>query len=386
MSKRNGVGNEVAIVSSSSHSASKPVPGVTPFLNKCYDMINDPESDAVVSWEEDGFSFVVRDSLAFSKDMLPKYFKHNNFSSFVRQLNTYGFHKVDPDRWAFANDGFVKGQKHLLRTINRKKYMQVPIKPGQEKGANSISSACVEVGKFGVEMEIEQLKRDKNILLQELVKLRQHQQSTDKELVIVKGRLQSVEDGVKDRLQVMEQRQQKMFSFLTMALQRPEIISNAVQQNGNSRTLTEANKKRRLPALEHPVNDPSNGQIVEYNPFVCDNWNTLAKPEHDSFSLVDGMKCLDIDAFMPESPNLPPTETEVGLNAPTMDELLTELEVVDDDGRSNLDFSEMMDFDIGQFESIQSFLDELPVTEKKKSSIDINLSEFQDQMQDNDGI
>lgn len=108
MSKRNGVGNEVAIVSSSSHPASKPVPGVTPFLNKCYDMINDPESDAVVSWEEDGFSFVVRDSLAFSKDMLPKYFKHNNFSSFVRQLNTYVCYLTDAIR-SFPSFCFIFG-------------------------------------------------------------------------------------------------------------------------------------------------------------------------------------------------------------------------------------------------------------------------------------
>ena len=61
----------------------------TPFLTKTFNLVEDPSTNDVISWNEDGSSFVVWNQTDFAKDMLPKHFKHNNFSSFDRQLNTY---------------------------------------------------------------------------------------------------------------------------------------------------------------------------------------------------------------------------------------------------------------------------------------------------------
>jgi len=101
----------------------------TPFLTKTYQLVDEPAVDDVISWSEDGSTFVVWRPAEFARDLLPKYFKHNNFSSFVRQLNTYGFRKIVPDRWEFANDCFRRGEKRLLCDIHRRKVAPVPAAP-----------------------------------------------------------------------------------------------------------------------------------------------------------------------------------------------------------------------------------------------------------------
>ncbi|CDP13069.1 unnamed protein product [Coffea canephora] len=225
-------------------------------------MVDDPSTDKIVSWSATNNSFVVWDPPEFARDLLPKYFKHNNFSSFVRQLNTYGFRKVDPDRWEFANEGFLRGQKHLLKSISRRKPAHGHPQPQQQPHAQSPSvGPCVEVGKFGLEEEVERLKRDKNVLMQELVRLRQQQQTTD-------GQLQAMVQ----RLQGMEQRQQQMMSFLAKAVNSPGFLAQFVQQQSDSgRRITEGSKKRRLKqdglSDDHSV-VPTDGQIVKYQPMM----------------------------------------------------------------------------------------------------------------------
>lgn len=67
---------------------------VPAFLNKLFSMVNDPTSNDLIRWSDEGDSFIVSNVDKFGKDILPRFFKHSNFGSFVRQLNMYGFHKV----------------------------------------------------------------------------------------------------------------------------------------------------------------------------------------------------------------------------------------------------------------------------------------------------
>ncbi|KAF8997853.1 HSF-type DNA-binding-domain-containing protein [Cyathus striatus] len=94
-------------------------------------MINDPKSAHFISWTELGTSFVVSNVGEFSRTILGSHFKHNNFSSFVRQLNMYGFHKInrtpraqrtstDAQTWEFSHHKFLRARPDLLDEIKRK--------------------------------------------------------------------------------------------------------------------------------------------------------------------------------------------------------------------------------------------------------------------------
>lgn len=72
-----------------SSSAAGGTGGPAPFLLKTYDMVDDSSTDEIVSWSSTNTSFVVWNPPEFARLLLPTYFKHSNFSSFIRQLNTY---------------------------------------------------------------------------------------------------------------------------------------------------------------------------------------------------------------------------------------------------------------------------------------------------------
>ncbi|KAE8260638.1 hypothetical protein A4X13_0g234 [Tilletia indica] len=105
------------------------------FLNKLRSMLDDKNNEDLIKWAPDGKSFFVPNHIRFGDTLLPRYFKHRNFSSFVRQLNMYGFHKVphlqqgaldaeqaaQSELWEFTNDLFTRDEPELTAQVQRKK-------------------------------------------------------------------------------------------------------------------------------------------------------------------------------------------------------------------------------------------------------------------------
>jgi hypothetical protein len=103
---------------------------ITAFLAKLWALVNDPSCDDLIAWDPTGGSFHVYDQARFAREILPRYFKHNNFASFIRQLNMYGFRKMstiehgslknERDDIEFAHPHFIRGQESLLELIKRR--------------------------------------------------------------------------------------------------------------------------------------------------------------------------------------------------------------------------------------------------------------------------
>lgn len=230
---------------------------VAPFLMKCYEMVDDPSTNSVISWSQSYDTFVIWNMTDFTRDLLPKFFKHQNFSSFMRQLNIYGFRKVDTDRWEFANEGFIKDQKHLLKNIKRRKHPQGASHKNHQQ--EQIVRASDEVDYRRLQKEVEILKTDKTALMQELAKLRERQESSQNKLLLLR-----------ERIQGMENNQQQLLSFLVMVMQNPSLLVQLLQPKENNWRVCDSGKITLNNDTE--FGDPvfPDGVIVRYQPLPDD--------------------------------------------------------------------------------------------------------------------
>ncbi|KAJ9168659.1 hypothetical protein P3X46_020156 [Hevea brasiliensis] len=232
-----------------------------PFLSKTYEMVDDPSTDSVVSWSQSNKSFIVWNPPEFSKDLLPRFFKHNNFSSFIRQLNTYGFRKIDPEQWEFANEDFIRGQPHLMKNIHRRKPVHShSMQNLQGQGSNPLTDS----ERQSLKDYIERLEEEKQVLVLDLQRHEQEKHGFEMQM-----------QALKEKLQQMERRQQTMVSFVARVLQKPGLALDLMSQlePGHDR-------KRRLPRIGYLYDEAS----IEDNQMVT--CQALARENADSDSVA----------------------------------------------------------------------------------------------------
>ncbi|KAG0348217.1 stress-responsive transcription factor hsf1 [Podila humilis] len=187
---------------------------VAAFLTKLYNMVGDEGSNNYIRWSDDGHSFLVIKHIEFAKEVLPKFFKHNNFSSFVRQLNMYGFHKIphlqqgvllpdaESEQWEFSNPHFQKNQPDLLCLVSRKKASN----GNEDKDAltldlNHILSEVTAIKKhqIAISSDLKNIERDHQSLWQESITARERHQRQQDTIDKILRFLASVFSGEKKR-------------------------------------------------------------------------------------------------------------------------------------------------------------------------------------------
>ncbi|CAD8191598.1 unnamed protein product [Paramecium pentaurelia] len=121
-----------------------------------------PEFENIISFNSAGNAFIVKDQNGFSDYVLPKQFKHQNFSSFIRQLNMYGFKKIRNvnNQNQFSHHYFLKDREDLLQKIIRKnsviqRFHYIKLQNKAKKEVDQLNSNYLEL-----KTDIEQIQKE----------------------------------------------------------------------------------------------------------------------------------------------------------------------------------------------------------------------------------
>ncbi|RNA16005.1 heat shock factor 1 isoform X1 [Brachionus plicatilis] len=140
------------------------------FLSKLWTLVEDSKYDELIAWDSSGFSFHVYDQTRFAREILPRFFKHNNMASFIRQLNMYGFRKVnsidhgslknEKEDMEFHHPYFIRGKEQFLEFIKRK------VSNGLNAATSSIATPKDSLKESAPSNLEQKLKLNLNTLLQ----------------------------------------------------------------------------------------------------------------------------------------------------------------------------------------------------------------------------
>ena len=103
--------------------------GSTPnFPAKMYAILANTTFNSSVEWLPHGRSWRILNQKSFEQSILPTFFGHFKFASFLRQAHGWGFLRIQvgPDKDSFFHEYFLRGLPHLCKKLTRPRR---PMKP-----------------------------------------------------------------------------------------------------------------------------------------------------------------------------------------------------------------------------------------------------------------
>ena len=95
------------------------------FLLILFDILNDTTYKDIIHWNLNGNGIIITNTEKLSEAVLPNFFLHNNYKSFLRQLHIYGFHKIKnnlkkDEEHEFEHETFCRNStKNQIKQIKR---------------------------------------------------------------------------------------------------------------------------------------------------------------------------------------------------------------------------------------------------------------------------
>ena len=94
------------------------------FSQKVHHILSTPEYEGCISWMPHGRSFQVHVPKNFEVTVCPQYFKHRRYSSFLRELNKYGFKHISKgtDRNCKCETHSCEGEANIVKFVSSLMY------------------------------------------------------------------------------------------------------------------------------------------------------------------------------------------------------------------------------------------------------------------------
>lgn len=188
---------------------------------------------------------------------------------------------MDPDRWEFASEWFLRGKKQLLKNIVRRKH--------------SNKSSCMQLNIKSEEFDDEEM-------VMEIARLKQEQKGLEKEL-----------EDMNKRLEATERSPQQMMAFLHKVVEDPDLLPRMILEKERTRQqLSDKKQRLMISSLSSPSTSISSGMAVS-------SPSTTIKSEEDQEEGAIGVisspeTTFDVDKFCQSSPSPEPNNTNANIN------------------------------------------------------------------------